>query len=135
MTGGVRYCDPPSARTKTSLYAHVALASAGDLAFIAGQVSPRAGDRENEFSLQVREAFAEIGGILESLGAGFDDVAEFTTYLVDPDHIGAFREVRNALFPELFRGPGYPPNTLLVVQRLGEPEWLIEVKTVARLPE
>lgn len=135
MSDSVRYRNPEGARSKPSLYSHVSIVPAGNLAFIAGQVSANAGQRENEFAYQFHEVMEAIGLVLEDLGAEFDSVAEFTTYLVDPAHIPVFRELRNELFPKLFRGEGYPPNTLLVVQRLGEPEWLIEMKTVVRLPE
>lgn len=107
----------------------------GDLAFIAGQVSDKAGNRDDEFDLQFHEVFEAIGGILTSLGADFRAVAEFTIYLVNPDHVPRFRRLRNALFRKLYPDEACPPATLLVVQRLGEPEWLIEVKAVALLPE
>lgn len=131
----VRYRNPEGARSKPSLYSHVSIVPAGNLAFIAGQVSAQAGQRENEFECQFNEVMEAIAGILKDLGADFDCVAEFTTYLTDPVHIPVFRELRNKLFPKLFAGEGYPPNTLLVVHRLGEPEWLLEMKTVVRLPE
>lgn len=134
MSASVRYLNPEGARSKPSLYSHVSIMPAGNLAFIAGQVSADAGQRDNEFAHQFHEVMEAIGLILKDLGAEFDSVTEFTTYLVDPDHVPLFRELRNELFPKLFSGEGYPPNTLLVVQRLGEPEWLIEMKTVVRLP-
>lgn len=135
MSGKISYANPPGARSKPSLYSHVSIVSAGNLAFIAGQVSACAGHRDDEFALQFAEVFEAIGSILKDLGTDFEAVAEFTTYLVDADHVQRFRELRNALFPALFQGDGYPPNTLLVVRRLGNPEWLIEVKTVVRLPD
>lgn len=135
MSGRVSYKNPDGARSKPSLYSHVSIVPAGNLAFIAGQVSADAGKRENEFALQFQEVMDAIGTILADLGVSFDEVAEFVTYLVDPDHIPEFRRLRNDLFPKLFKGDGYPPNTLLVVQRLGEPEWLLEMKTVVRLPD
>lgn len=134
MAGRVVYKNPEGARSKPSLYSHVSIVSAGNLAFIAGQVSPDAGERANEFALQFGEVMESIGNILDDLGATFDDVAEFVTYLTDPEHIAEFRSLRNDLFPRLFTSEGYPPNTLLVVQRLGEPAWLLEMKTVVRLP-
>jgi hypothetical protein len=39
---------------------------------------------------------------------------------------------RAALFPKLFKGPLYPPNTLLMVDRLVKAEFLIEVEAVVR---
>lgn len=134
MSRQVKYFDPPSGRPKSSLYSHVSRVPRGELAFIAGQVSHQAGNRENEFDLQFHDVFEAIGEILSDLGTGFHAVAEFTIYLVNPDHVARFRALRNELFRKLYTGDGYPPATLLVVQRLGEPEWLIEVKTVAWLP-
>jgi enamine deaminase RidA (YjgF/YER057c/UK114 family) len=41
---------------------------------------------------------------------------------------------RAELFPKLFPAGAYPPNTLLVIERLVRPEFLIEVEAIARLP-
>ena len=41
---------------------------------------------------------------------------------------------RAKLFPKMFPGGKYPPNTLLMVDRLVKPEFLIEVEAIARLP-
>ena len=43
-------------------------------------------------------------------------------------------QARAAVFPKLFPGGKCPPNTLLVVNRLVKPEFLIEVEAIARLP-
>jgi hypothetical protein len=40
-------------------------------------------------------------------------------------------EMREALFPTIFTGPGFPPNTLLLVDRLVKEEFVIEVEAVA----
>jgi enamine deaminase RidA (YjgF/YER057c/UK114 family) len=34
----------------------------------------------------------------------------------------------------MFSGGKYPPNTLLVVNRLVKPEFLIEIEAIARIP-
>lgn len=134
MPESVTYSNPAGSRSKPSLYSHVSRVEAGNLAFIAGQVSADAANRPNEFELQVREVFDAIVVILEDLDADFNCVAEFTIYLVEPVHISEFRAIRNKVFPKLFRGDNYPPSTLLVVHQLGEPNWLIEIKAVVRLP-
>jgi enamine deaminase RidA (YjgF/YER057c/UK114 family) len=41
---------------------------------------------------------------------------------------------RSALFPKLFPAGKYPPNTLLVIDRLVKPEFLVEVAAIARVP-
>jgi transcriptional regulator with XRE-family HTH domain len=88
--------------------------------------------------LQGLEALAERvplqvpGHLMTGLGLGFDDVAKFTTYLVHAQDIERFMRVRAELFPKLFSGPLYPPNTLLIVDRLVKEDFLIEVEAVAR---
>lgn len=131
MTSGVTYYNPPKARKLTSLYSHVARVKAGELAFLAGQVAAEGGN----FEAQFKAVFNAIGDILEDLGVDFNAIAKLTTYVVGAEHVLMFRDVRDATFPTMFEGPLYPPNTLLVVDRLGDPSWLIEVEPVVRLPD
>ena len=131
MSSGVTYYNPPKARELTSLYSHVARVKAGDLAFIAGQVAPQGGNLEAQF----RSILDQIGVILEDLGTDFDAIAKLTTYVVGAENVNMFRDVRDTVFPDLFEGPLYPPNTLLVVEQLGDTKWLIEVEAVVRLPD
>ena len=58
---------------------------------------------------------------------------EFTTYLVHSQDIPAFMAYRTREFPKLFSGGAYPPNTLLIVDRLVQEQFLIEVSAVAAL--
>jgi hypothetical protein len=41
-------------------------------------------------------------------------------------------KARAALFPKLFKGPLYPPNTLLIVDRLVKEDFVVEVEAVVR---
>ena len=43
--------------------------------------------------------------------------------------------LRAALFPTLFGGEPYPPNTLLVVDRLVKEEFVVELEAIVRSPE
>jgi hypothetical protein len=47
--------------------------------------------------------------------------------------VSAFVTYRHRAFPAMFPGGAYPPNTLLVVQRLAHESYLLEVQTVAAL--
>lgn len=125
MTNNVVYYNPPGARKLTSLYSHVSRVKAGEMIYIAGQIAPVAASRGGDFVAQFKEVFEAIGLILDDLGADFNAVAKLTTYVVGADNIVPFRDLRDELFPKLFKGPLYPPNTLLVVGRLGNPEWLL----------
>ena len=137
MSDAVTYVNPPSAGALLGLYSHVARVQPGEMIFVAGQVASEAAmraDGAGDFASQFHEVFDTIGRILSDLGTDFNSVAKFTTYLVDPSHIEPFMELRRELFPGLFSGPLCPPNTLLIVDRLVKPEFLIEVEAVARLP-
>ena len=83
---------------------------------------------------QVPVVFDNLGKILKDLGTDFESVVQFTTYITSADYIPAFMTARAALFPKLFPGGKYPPNTLLVIDRLVKPEFLLEVEAIARVP-
>jgi enamine deaminase RidA (YjgF/YER057c/UK114 family) len=133
----VTYLNPPSSTPPAGMYSHVARMAAGELAFIAGQVAvDRSGASVGvgDVAAQVNQVFANIGDILEDLGADFEQVVQLTTYLTNADSIPAFMSARATLFPKLFTGGAYPPNTLLVIDRLVKPEFLVEVAAIARVP-
>ncbi len=109
-------------------YSHLARVKAGELLFIAGMLSPG-----ETFEAQCSAVFAQIGSALQSQGAGWTSVAQFTTYLVHSQDIAKFMQWRQKEFPKLFPNGAYPPNTLLIIDRLVKEEFLIEVQTVAAL--
>ena len=112
----------------------VAINTGGKLLLIAGQlaVGP-AGEvvGKGDFDAQFQQVFKNLGDVLRGLGTDFNAVAKFTTYLVHSQDIEKFMELRAALFPKLFEGPLYPPNTLLMVDRLVKEAFLVEVQTIA----
>ena len=131
---GVTYLQPDGAGQTLGLYSHLSLTPPGArLAFVAGQVGTDAnGDCVgDDFELQMRQTFRNVEVALAAVGADFAAVAKFTTYLTTPDSIAPFYDVRASLFPTFFPSESYPPNTLLVVQRLVRPELLIEVEAIA----
>ncbi|MGQ0547137.1 MAG: RidA family protein, partial [Betaproteobacteria bacterium] len=98
-------------------YSHLARVKANELLFIAGMLAP--GD---SFDAQCSGVFEAIEKALESQGAGWANVVQFTTYLVHSQDIPRFMQWRLREFPRLFPNGAYPPNTLLVIDRLvGEP--------------
>ena len=60
-------------------------------------------------------------------------MVEFTTYLVHSQNIPKFMKFRLREFPKMFANGAYPPNTLLMIDRLVKEEFLIEVSAVAAL--
>ncbi len=60
-------------------------------------------------------------------------MVDFTTYLVHSQDIPKFMAYRQREFPAMFANGAYPPNTLLMIDRLVQEPLLIEVRTVAAL--
>ena len=79
------------------------------------------------------QTFANIEAALTSQGAGWANVVEFTTYMVHSQDIPKFMKFRLREFPRMFPNGAYPPNTLLMIDRLVGEAFLIEVKVVAAL--
>jgi enamine deaminase RidA (YjgF/YER057c/UK114 family) len=109
-------------------YSHVTRVKAGELLFIAGMLAPG-----ESFDAQCSGVFAQIGQALKSAGAGWGNVAQFTTYLVHSQDIPKFMQWRLREFPGMFPGGNYPPNTLLIVDRLVQEQFLVEVQAIAVL--
>ena len=117
-------------------YSQIARVKASEFLFIAGQV---ASDREgkvvgaDDFDAQCAQTFANIEAALKSQGASWANVVQFTTYLVHSQDIPKFMKYRLRAFPRMFPNGGYPPNTLLMVDRLVHEAFLIEVQSIAAL--
>jgi len=110
-------------------YSHITrVRNASETLYIAGMLAP--GD---DFDAQCTGVFRQIEAALKSAGAGWANVAQFTTYLVHSQDIPRFMAWRLREFPKLFAGGKYPPNTLLIIDRLVGEQFLIEVQTVAVL--
>lgn len=134
---GVTYVDPPNTPPAQGMYSHVARMTPGEIAFIAGQVAidPKGTPvGVGDVAAQVRQVFANLGDVLKGLGTDFEAIVQFTTFLTKAESIPAFMATRAEIFPTLFPGGKYPPNTLLVIDRLVKPEFLVEVEAIARLP-
>ena len=115
-------------------YSQIARVKASEFLFIAGQVATDVGGKTaDDFDGQCRQTFANIEAALKSQGASFANVVEFTTYLVHSQDIPKFMSYRLREFPAMFPRGVYPPNTLLIVDRLVQERFLIEVATVAAL--
>ena len=109
-------------------YSHLTRVKASEFLFIAGMLTPG-----SDFDAQCSGVFAQIGEALKSAGAGWGNVVQFTTYLVHSQDIARFMAWRQREFATLFPNGAYPPNTLLIIDRLVQEQFLIEVQTVAAL--
>lgn len=117
-------------------YSHVTRVKANEFLFIAGMLSADKGGNivgVDDFDAQCTQVFANVEAALKSAGAGWGNVVQFTTYLVHSQDIPKFMTYRLREFPKMFSNGIYPPNTLLMVDRLVQEPFLVEVQTVAAI--
>ncbi len=131
----IKLFNPAGLAKPPSTYTHIARAKTQEIAFIAGQVSSDASGMtvgKSDFDAQCRQVFDNIHTALRSLSANWSNVVQFTSFLVREQDAAAFRTWRGREFPRMFPG-GAPPNTLLIISRLADPDYLLEIQTVAAL--
>ena len=128
----IKHLNPDSLGKPVAAYSNIARVKASEFLFIAGQIGmDRDGRVPADFEAQCALVFANIGAALASQGAGFANIVSFTSYLVHSQDIAKFAQYRAREFPGLFHGGAYPPNTLLIVDRLVREDLLVEVAAVA----
>jgi enamine deaminase RidA (YjgF/YER057c/UK114 family) len=112
-------------------YTHVVVVTGARLVFVAGQEPED--ERGNlvgagDLALQARQVFANVGRALAAAGARTDQVTKITIFVVGyrREQLKVIDEARAALF-----GEHKPADTLVGVEALSRPEFLIEVEAVA----
>jgi len=130
----IQIINPDTLGKPLGQYSQLTRVKASEFLFIAGQVGAnKDGKSPPDFDAQCALVFGNIGAALASQGASFANLVEFTTYLVHSQDIAKFMAYRTREFPELFKDVIYPPNTLLIIDRLVQEQFLIEVSAVAAL--
>jgi enamine deaminase RidA (YjgF/YER057c/UK114 family) len=134
MTSRITLTNPDTLAKPAGAYSHVARVRAGELMFIAGQVPVDRDGKlvaESDFDAQAMQVFMNIRAALQSQGADFRHVVQFTTYLVDTRDIPRLRRFRDRHYPQFFPDGKYPPNTLLVIDRLASEDMRLEIAAIA----
>jgi enamine deaminase RidA (YjgF/YER057c/UK114 family) len=112
-------------------YTQVIAATGNRLVFVAGQVADDAQGNlvgPADLVVQARQVFANLGRALAAAGARPEHVARITIYVVHhrPEYLRDISEARRSVF-----GDHKPADTLVGVETLAEPGYLIEVDAVA----
>ena len=110
----------PDGMSKPAPYSHVAYAKTQELVFLAGQTP-------------IVQVFKNIHIALRSVNADWKNVVQFRTYILRPEHANAYRAWRAKAYPAMFPNGAYPPHTLLIISRLADEAYWLEVETVAAL--
>jgi enamine deaminase RidA (YjgF/YER057c/UK114 family) len=131
----IKIFNPAGLAKPPATYSHIAQAKTQQVVFIAGQVPTDAAGSvvgKGDIEAQAAQVYANIHTALRAVGADWGNVVQFTSFLTRAEDSAAFRAWRNREFPKMFPG-GSPPNTLLIISRLADPDYLLEVQTVAAL--
>src|SRR5712691_1911347 len=124
----------PAGLFKPAAYTQVVVATGRRMIFLAGQVSIDAEGKlvaPGDFAGQVKQVFANLRTALEGAGAAPADVTKITIYIVGyrPEMRSLVADARSAVF-----GPAtLPASTLVGVQALAEPGFLIAIEAIAVL--
>lgn len=131
----IEFSNPNTLGAPLGQYSQIAWAKGcSELLFVAGQVATNKGGEivgDGDFDAQCTQVFHNVELALKSVGAGWKNVVQFTTYLVHSQDIPKLMIFRKREFPKMFGGTLYPPNTLLLIDRLVQEALLIEVQAIA----
>jgi 2-iminobutanoate/2-iminopropanoate deaminase len=105
----------------------------GDTLYLSGQVSHDdqgnivgAGDME----AQMRQAYANVRKMLAQYGATMANVVDEVLFVIDMD---AAMAARSKLKDEVYGGKPEIASTIVQIARLAMPEFMIEIRCIARL--
>ena len=87
---------------------------ASEFVFIAGQLAADVAGNvvgEGDLDAQCLQVFKNLEAALVSVGGNWENMVQFTTYLVDSQDIQKFMDFRKRHFPAYFTNGVYPPNT------------------------
>lgn len=122
--------NPPGVHPPQAHYSHVA--RSGKTLFISGQLAfdpSGAVVGIGDARAQARQCYANLAAILAHHGGTLRHLLKTTTYITH----WAYRPLVAAARDEIFPAPPYPANTLVVVQGLAEPHFLVEIEAIAVL--
>ncbi len=126
----IELINPPDLPTPQT-YTHVVIATGSRLVFVAGQepedergVLVGRGD----LAAQARQVFANVGRALAAAGARADQVTKITIFVVHhkPEYLPIIEAGRVLVF-----GDHKPADTIVGVETLSRPDYLIEVEAIA----
>ena len=82
----VKFLNPDTLGKPLGQYSHLTRVKASEFIFIAGQVGVDSNGKlvgDGDFDAQCVQTFANIEAALKSVGAGWGNIVQFTTYMGD----------------------------------------------------
>jgi enamine deaminase RidA (YjgF/YER057c/UK114 family) len=123
-------------KIKPNGYTHTVVSASGKTLYISGQVPVNEAGQivgAGDLKAQTQQVYENLRYCLRFAGANFEDIVKMTTYVVNykPTDIDIVREVRKGYLSK--ENP--PASTLVGVQALAHPEYMIEIEAIAVIPD
>ena len=106
----------------------------GKIVWVAGQTATQDANGKSlmgDFQGQARTAFAQIDGILKRSGGSLHNLVSMTVFINDPRYGDQFVKLRHDMFPD----GKFPGSALITVSNFAQPGILIEIQSVAVIPD
>ncbi|GAA4603740.1 RidA family protein [Actinoallomurus liliacearum] len=133
----IRRWSPDGLAPPIGQYSHLAAVPADhELVFVSGQV----GVAEDgtlagpDARSQTRQAFANIGRLLDSLGAGPEHLVKLLTFVAGTEHLEGSRLAREEVLSAWYPDGDWPAHSLMVVAALARPDLTVEIEAVVAPP-
>lgn len=115
--------------TKDRGYSHAA--KVGKTLYIAGQVARDVQGNlvgKGDFEAQVRQVYTNLKNILLEAGGDLKNIVKITTFLTHYSSLESRRKIHHEFFGDIM-----PPSTLLIIESLASPDYMVEVEAIAVL--
>jgi 2-iminobutanoate/2-iminopropanoate deaminase len=127
----LRLFNPPNIAPPAATYSHgVEIGPNARWLYVAGQVGTRPDGMTIDPNIegQAEQAWRNVVATLEGAGMNIKNLVKVTSFLTRPQDIPAYAKVRDR-----FLGDARPATTMVVVQALARPSFLIEVEATAAM--
>jgi reactive intermediate/imine deaminase len=121
----------PAGMTQPTAYSH--LVKYDKLMFIAGQVALDGDGNvigEGDMAAQFRQVLENLKTVLASEGADFSNIVKINIFTTDVDRLRENMAIRSEYF-----GDHAPASTLVQIDRLARPVFLLEIEAIAIAPD
>lgn len=114
-------------------YGYSQAVKVGDTIYVSGQVDhDEAGNvlYPGAMEHQMRQAYANVKRVLAHFGATMDNIVDEILFVVDMD---SAMKARGRLKDEVFGQAILPAATIVQIQRLALPDFMVEIRVIARV--
>ena len=121
-------------RQPSGVFSHATMIEAkGRLVFISGMTA-RCADGSiagiGDIEAQTRQVCENIKAAVEAAGGTMDDICRVDVYVRNMEHFEAIHKVRAQYFK-----PPLPASTMVEINKMTSPDYLIEINAIAVLPK